>query len=122
MAKQYIPAKLGDDWWTQNKQRCYDMLVEFVGREHHLGRLSHFGYGLRMTTQMDLATFDSNQLTRLVVLAHKHLCRVAIDPAGPMRLAIRVWARKAEGCLIVRHPSLVDLIEFCEQHRSTGVE
>ena len=122
MAKQYIPAKLGDDWWTQNKQRCYDMLLEFVGGEHHLGKLSHAGDGLRMTTWRELATFDIGQLTSLVVLAHKHVCRVAVATAGPRHLAIQVWARKADGPLTVSHPSLSDLIELCERHRSSGVE
>jgi len=113
MAEQCKPAKPGDGRWTPNKQRCYDLLLEFVGGEHHLGKLSHLGDGLRMTTWRELATFDSGYLTWLVVLAHKHCCRVAIDSAGPRRLAIQVWARNAEGSLMTRHPSLSDLIEQC---------
>ena len=118
MAETYKRARPDDEQWTQEKQRCYALLLEFVGGEHHLGKLSHIGDGLRMTTWRDLATFDSDQLTWLVILAHKHLCRIAIDSAGPRQLAIQVWARKAQGRLAARHPSLGDLIELCERHRS----
>ena len=120
MTETYERARPDDEQWTQEKQRCYALLLEFVDGEHHLGKLSHFGDGLRMTTQMDLATFDSGYLTWLVVLAHKHVCRVAIDAAGPLFLAIQVWARNTEGCLIARHPSLGDLIELCERHQGGG--
>ena len=96
------------------------MLLDFVGGEHRLGKLTHFGDGLRMTTWRDLATFDSGDLTWLVILSHKHLCRVSIDPAGPRYLAIQVWARNAEGGLMTRHPSLCDLIKQCEQHQTEG--
>ena len=118
MTQQYKPATPNDEEWTPEKQRCYALLLEFAGGEHHLCKLAHLGYGLRMTTQMDLATFDSGYLTWLVVLAHKHCCRVAIDSAGPRRLAIQVWARNTEGSLMTRHPSLSDLIEQCEQHQA----
>lgn len=118
MSEQYKPAKPGDKGWTPEKQRCYELLLEFAGGEHHLGKLSHLGDGLRMTTWRELATFDSGYLTWLVVLAHKHCCRVSIGQAGPRRLAIQVWARNAEGSLMTRHPLLSDLIEHCEQHQA----
>ena len=121
MAEPYKPAKPNDEQWTPEKQRCYELLLEFVGA-HHIKKLSHVGDGLRMTTWRGLATFDCGQLTWLVILAHQHCCRVAIDPAGPMRLAIQVWAREAEGGLTERHPSLSDLIEQCERHQGSGVE
>lgn len=122
MAEPYERAKPNDGQWTPEKQRCYDMLLEFVDGEHHIGKLSHFGSGLRMTTWGGLATFDSDQLTWLVILAHKHLCRIAIDSAGPRQLAIHVWARKAQGRLAARHPSLSALIERCERHQGGGAE
>ena len=122
MAKKYTQAKAGDDRWTADKQQCHELLLEFVGGEHRLGKLTHFGNGLRMTTQMDLATFDSGHLTWLVVLAHKHLCRVAIGTAGPRQLAIQVWAREPDGGLMARHPSLADLAERCERHQNNGAE
>lgn len=112
----YKKASPDDEWWTPEKQRCYELLVESVGGEHHLGKLSHFGTGLRMTTARDLATCDGDLLTWLVILAHRHLCRVAIDSAGPRHLAIQIWARQADGRWAARHPSLNDLIGRCERH------
>lgn len=118
MGEQYKSAKPNDEQWTPDKQRCYGLLLEFVGGEHHLGKLSHFGTGLRMTTLADMATFDGDSLTRLAILSHKHLCRVSIDSAGPRYLAIQVWARNLTGSLMTRHPSLCDLIERCQSHQT----
>jgi hypothetical protein len=108
-------AKPGDDEWTDDKQRCWNLLVRFVGGEHHLANVYHFGSGLRMSTWWDLATFDGGRLTWLVVLAHRDHCRVSIGPSGPGRVAVHVWARKPEGNLFERHPGLNDLVAMAER-------
>jgi hypothetical protein len=121
MAEKYQRAIVGDSDWTGSKQRCYDLLLEWVGGEHHLGKVSHFGTGLRMTTWRDVASFDNDYMTWLVILAHKHRCRVAVDGAGPRHRAIQVWARETEGSPIFRHPGLRDLIERCERHEQEDI-
>ena len=108
-------AKPGDEQWSEDKQRCWDLLVCFVGGEHHLQNVYHYGDGLWMSTWQDLATFDSGLLTRLVVLAHGRYCRVAIGRSGTGVVAISVWARKPEGGLCYRHPGLDDLIAMAER-------
>jgi len=108
-------AKPGDEKWSGDKQRCWDLLVCFVGGEHHLANVYHWGDGLRMSTREDLATFDSGLLTWLVVLAHRDRCRVSIGPSGPGRVAVHVWARQLEGNMFARHPGLNDLMEMAER-------
>jgi len=108
------PAKPGDEEWNGDKQRCWDLLVCFAGGEHNLSTVYHFGDGLRMSTWKDLATFDSDLLTWLVVLAHRDCCRVSIKPSGPVQVAVHVWARQPEGELGERHPGLDDLVAMVE--------
>jgi len=110
-------AKPGDEKWSDDKQRCWDLLVCFVGGEHHLPKVYHWGDGLRMSTWQDLATFDSGLLAWLVVLAHRDRCRVSVGPSGPGRVAVEVWARQLEGGLCKRHPGLDDLIEMALRAR-----
>ena len=68
-----------------------------------------------MSTWWDLATFDRDLLTWLVVLAHRDHCRVSIGPSGPGRVAVHVWARKPEGGFCERHPGLDDLVAMAER-------
>lgn len=113
-------AKPGDEHWSDDKQRCWDLLVAFVGGEHHLQKVYHFGDGLRMSTWRDLATFDGDLLTWLVLLAHRDCCRVSVGPSGPGRVAVRVWARKQKGRMCERHHGLDDLIARAEQAKRAG--
>jgi len=120
-------ANPGDEHWTDDKQRCWDLLVCFVGGEHHLANVYHLGDGLQMSTREDLATFDCDLLTWLVVLAHRNRCRVSVGPSEPGRVAVHVWARQAvnvwarqpEGGLCKRHPGLDDLIAMAEQAKGS---
>jgi hypothetical protein len=110
-----MAAKPNDEHWTDDKQRCWDLLVCFVGGEHHLGNVYHLGFGLQMSTWKDLATHDGGFLTWLVLLAHRDHCRVSIGPSGPGRVAVSVWARQPEGRLSERHPGLDDLAAAAER-------
>lgn len=103
-----------DALWTPDKQRCWDMMVEFARGVHHMGKVYHWGNGLRMSWLGELATFDGNDLTCLVVLAHHHLCRCSVSSGGPQRVAIEVFARKPEGDTYSRHPGLSDLVSKCQ--------
>ena len=110
MSTKYIDAKPDDQFWTPEKDRCWNLLVRWCGGEHHLRRVVHWGFGLRMTWLSEVATFDSDALTRLVLLAHDRRCRVAISPASPRQISIEVHARKEQGRLCERHPGLLDIL------------
>lgn len=110
-----VRAFEGDALWTPDKQRCWDMMAQFARGVHHMGKVYHWGNGLRMSWLGELATFDGADLTRLVVLAHHHLCRCSVSSCGPYRVAIEVFARKPEGYLYQRHPGLSDLVSQCQR-------
>lgn len=58
-----------------------------------------------------LASWDFNQLTRLVIGAHDECIRVEVEPHGFGYLKINMWPRKGrDGTMFERHPSIEDAI------------
>ncbi|WP_017993889.1 hypothetical protein [Rhizobium leguminosarum] len=58
-----------------------------------------------------LATFDFDQLTRLVVGAHDNCIRLEVSPSGPRMLMLRMWPRqKRSGQMHERHPTIEEAI------------
>jgi hypothetical protein len=66
--------------------------------------------GVSCTWAQDLATFDFDQLTRLVLLCHEARIRCCIDPAGPRLLRLSFWQRASAGSLATRHPSIDEAV------------
>ena len=66
------------------------------------------GVEVHLRPGYELASFDGDGLTALVVAAHRLRCRVAVRCRG-QHLIITVHPRKAEGSLYERHPGLGDL-------------
>ena len=61
----------------------------------------------------DLATFDFNTLTRLVVLCHDRCIRMSIKPTSPGYLYLQFWSRDGrEGDVSKRHPTIETAIEL----------
>lgn len=62
---------------------------------------------VRLTVYGELATFDADLLTTLVVLAHDRCVRVAVEPRNMRHLRLCFSPRKGrEGHLFERHPSI----------------
>ncbi len=82
------------------------------------------GYGAKMSVYHNLATYDSDALTRLVFAAHDRCCRVSIVPCNPARLTIQVHPRKRDGDgLSDRHPTIADAeAKYRRTTRQTNVE
>lgn len=58
----------------------------------------------------NLATYDSDRLTSLVLAAHKHHVRVEIEACNMQNMRMIFWPRDAEGGdFYARHPSLAEL-------------
>lgn len=108
---------------TQKQRDCIAMLEEWAFGRHHLPEIHSFGEGVSIHYQGDLASFDMNRLTRLVILAHAHAVRVEIAPC--MRY-VRIIAHKREagnravlGTWRV-HPTLDDLVTEIQAYKSKG--
>lgn len=63
-----------------------------------------------------LATFDGNDLTTLVFLAHRCAIRVEISACSKSSLLIMFHRRSREGNLFNRHPKAEDALNIFNQH------
>jgi len=64
-------------------------------------------------TSDSFATWDSNKLTTLVVLAHELMVRLEIDSHSFRYLKIRFWERTCrKGSTYERHPSIDEVIKY----------
>lgn len=85
---------------------------EFYRGEHHFpGKIKPYGLGWSMSHLGPLATFDSDDLTRLVLLAHEKCIRAQVESGGPNRLRIAIWGRKRDGLMHERHPTMGQVLE-----------
>lgn len=96
------------------KEEATEFFSEFYYGEHHIPKhqVFEFGYGWMVRHDRgDLSTFDYNQLTRLVIMAHDKCIRVSIMPLSKAALQICIWKREREGSMSERHPTLEQAIE-----------
>jgi hypothetical protein len=99
---------------TEDQKKCYELLCDaFYGAHHLQGNVVPWGFGIKLNRATnDLATFDFNELTTLVVLAHYRCIRIAITQSGPHKLGITAHARKGRsGGVSERHPTIEDAIK-----------
>lgn len=85
---------------------------DFYRGEHHFPtKLKPWGEGWAMNHFAALSTFDFNDLTRLVLLAHDRCVRVAVEPLNCKYVRIAIWKREREGSMYERHPTIEQAIE-----------
>jgi hypothetical protein len=82
--------------------------VLFRGEHHIPSEVKPWGRGWKVSTHSGrLATFDFDDLTRLVFLAHDRCVRAEIIQSGPGRVGIAIWKRHGRsGDMYSRHPSI----------------
>lgn len=88
------------------KDRAKKMLSRVYGGDHHVRRLRDEGRFMTCLHGGDLASFDFDHMTRLVLGAHEYCLRVSVSNGGPNQLKIWVWDRKREGRMSERHPTI----------------
>jgi len=96
-----------------NQDEAEDFFSEIFGGLHHIpSKLKECGTGWQITCGQNLATFDSNLLTRLVLLAHESCIRVEIVPVNFRLLGIIIHKRQPHGTkFFERHPTIEQAIE-----------
>lgn len=82
--------------------------ILFFGEHHIPGDIKPFGRGWKVNAYSgQLATFDFDNLTQLVFLAHDKCVRVEICQGGPGRVGVCIWKRHGRsGETWKRHPTL----------------
>jgi hypothetical protein len=95
------------------RQEAIEFFSEFFFGEHHFpGELKEFGSGWIIPARNDLATYDFNHLTRLVVMAHDKCIRVELVPKGMNRICIAIHKRNGrDGSMFERHPTMEQAIQ-----------
>jgi len=103
------------------KQEATYFFSELYGGEHHIPKHKVFECGNGWAVKHDrgdLATYDYNDLTRLVLLAHDMCYRASISPINFNTVEIAIWPRKREGGMSERHPTIEQAIERFRANRS----
>jgi hypothetical protein len=102
------------------KEEATAFFAEFYQGEHHIPKHQVFEFGRGWMVKHDrgdLATYDYNELTKLVLMAHDKCIRVGVSPLSKQTLQICIWKRQREGRMDERHPTLEQAIE---KFRSNG--
>lgn len=96
-----------------------DLLGELYWGIYHLepGALSRADWSatenifLVISHRADWSTFDFDNLTRLVFLAHHMAIRVELEPVAPKCMRVRFSRRQRSGATSERHPDLEEAID-----------
>src|ERR1017187_1988032 len=102
--KYYRETWMSDDQW-----QCALFWAEIMRGFHHIqGTFKKHGKGIAITqAHGNFATWDFNNLTRLVFLAHDRCIRVEIDGGGFGNSKFTLFKRhKRDGQMHERHPML----------------
>lgn len=75
-----------------------------------------YAHAIRVVWRHEMASFDFDELTKLVFLCHTARIRVAIDGCGPHMIRLTFSERKAEGDIAVRHPNLAEAVAVFEKY------
>ena len=97
------------NWMTDDQWECAQMFADVVGGFHHIsGTIKPHGKGIKVSDRaFGWSTFDFDRLTRLVILAHDRMIRVALAQSGPYRVGFELYKRHTRvGSMSVRHPTL----------------
>lgn len=96
-----------------------DFFSALYGGEHHIpgakrsGRQNVKAWGpesWQVAHYGDLATYDFDTLTRLVILAHDRCIRVALTPCGPRHIRIGITRRSRTDSIFTNHPTIQEAI------------
>lgn len=106
------------------KEAATAFFSQFYHGEHHIpGKVAEFGRGWMVKhTRLDVATYDFDELTRLVIMAHHYCYRVSIMPYNFTTFKIAIWKRKREGSMSQRHPTIEQAIEEFDKYTRQWIE
>jgi hypothetical protein len=99
---------------TDKQSQCYDLLCALFRGSHHLdGTIRECGEGIEYIFFGSMATWDFDELTRLVVLAHDRCIRAEVHPCTPQMLRLFLHVRERTGSVSHRHPTIEDAMASC---------
>lgn len=115
--------------WSDNQLLAIYALAVVRGGFHHLNKVKKCGQrGVETSVYAGLSTFDDNQLTRIVLVAHCMGVRIEIGSSGPCMVKLKAHARytnddkDSELGFWERHPSLDHLAKLCQDWKLPAVD
>lgn len=93
--------------------RCAWVLVHAYSGAHHVGTVK-IGSGdgwIAVTHFSEIATADSDLMTRLVLLAHDAAVRVSVQPSSPRNLRIMLHPRVRSDRNMTNHRTMENAVE-----------
>ena len=101
------------DWMSDDQYECHKMLADVVGGFHHIyNDVKPFGDGIKTNIHGQWASFDFNQLTRLIVLGHDRMIRVAIERCNMQYFCLVLHKRhNRDGHMYERHPTIEEAVK-----------
>lgn len=115
--KEHCTDWLSDKTLNPDQRTCIEVLcvglgVSIYNIPTNWKKMERHYSGVTLSVHTSgFSTYDFDELTGLVVAAHKERVRVSIMPSGPRMLKIMLRKRKEEGSMSARHPGLSDLVE-----------
>ena len=109
------PKPLTRDTATPDQWRCIEVVANALRTHECYLKPYPCGKGIRVSFLGDVATYDGNLLTRLVLAAHRYAVRISVVNSGPRRVAIEAHPRDPNNmCTMKGHPSLEDLKDMAD--------
>jgi hypothetical protein len=105
------PIKPAD--MSADQKACWQLVCDLMHGEHHApDTIYRWGRGIKVSVYANkLATFDFNDLTRLVFLAHDRCIRVELMSSSPGRIGLALHKRHCrDGSTYDRHPTLAQAV------------
>jgi hypothetical protein len=78
---------------------------------HHVGNIQKSPERWAVNVNCGMATYDFDELTRLVLAAHFYAVRVAVMQGGPRQLRLVLHPRTRDGLMSQRHPTIEQAME-----------
>jgi len=89
-----------------------ELFIDFVfGGKHHTRKVIDHEFWFEVKFHQDVATWDGNIMTRIVVASHDLGLRASIDANGLRGLKLMLHNRKQRDTIICGHPTLEEHLE-----------
>lgn len=100
-------------WMSADQWACAKLVADASGGFHNVdGDFKPCGYGIEVNVFAGgLSTFDTDRLTRLVLLAHDRCIRIELGASSPRRVKLRLHQRHVRtGSSMKRHPTIEEAL------------
>jgi hypothetical protein len=89
-----------------------DLFIDYVfGGRHHTTKVIDHKFWFEVKFHQDVATWDGNIMTKIVVASHDLGLRASLDPNGLRGLKLMLHNRKQRDTISRGHPTLEEHLE-----------